>query len=98
MATSVTTVPTIEDSVPRSPDDGEFPLAPFEERYFTRYDHREESDESGSGDQCVLIHSNRICLICLASEHPVVKNKMEIEKINFQARHNTLIVFAFCSP
>ena len=73
-------VPPIEGSVPRS-EDGEFPLEAFEKRYFSRFDHVDDNDA-----QCVLIHSNRICLVCISPEHPVVKEKLKVTKVNFQVK------------
>jgi hypothetical protein len=32
--------------------------------------------QSISGDQVVLVHSNRVCLVCLAPSHPVVRDQV----------------------
>lgn len=32
---------------------------------------------------CVLVHSNKICLIALALTHPIIKDKKKIKKLNF---------------
>jgi len=39
-------------------------------------------------DHCVLFHSNRICLITLALSHPILREKKEIHKIDFQVSAN----------
>ena len=33
------------------------------------------------GDQCIMFHSNRICVITLAPTHPVIANDLEIVKV-----------------
>lgn len=35
------------------------------------------------GDQCVMFHSNRLCLVTLAPTHPVIAEKKTISKIEF---------------
>uniref|UniRef100_A0AAY5LB46 Protein Abitram n=1 Tax=Esox lucius TaxID=8010 RepID=A0AAY5LB46_ESOLU len=35
-------------------------------------------------DQCVLQHSNRICVITLAESHPILQNGNTIKSINYQ--------------
>uniref|UniRef100_A0A4W5N573 Protein Abitram n=1 Tax=Hucho hucho TaxID=62062 RepID=A0A4W5N573_9TELE len=35
-------------------------------------------------DQCVLQHSNRICVITLAESHPILQNGRSIKSINYQ--------------
>lgn len=53
------------------------------DRFFTRYYYIKKG-----GDQTpykVLFHSNRICLICLASEHPALQDG--IASINFDIGH-----------
>jgi len=39
-------------------------------------------------DHCILFHSNRICLVTLAFSHPIVREKKEISKIDFQVSAN----------
>jgi hypothetical protein len=39
-------------------------------------------------DHCVLFHSNRICLITLALSHPILKEKKEIRRFDFQVSNN----------
>ena len=39
-----------------------------EDRYYTRFFYQQEDGE----DQVVLVHSNRICLVSIASNHPGV--------------------------
>jgi len=50
----------------------------FESKYFI------DSD----GHYRLLIHSNKICLITLAPQHPIVKENLTIQSINFQANPN----------
>ncbi|XP_014272058.1 protein Abitram [Halyomorpha halys] len=38
-------------------------------------------------DYCILIHSNRVCLITLAPSHALFKNK-DISSVSFQISHN----------
>lgn len=33
--------------------------------------------------QCILFHSNRICLVTIAPSHPIIKENKTIEKIDF---------------
>ena len=69
-------VPPIEDSVK-----SESEFLSVSERYFTRY-LTDEPDH-----QCVLLHSNRICLITLNQDHQVIKDhKKAIKKIDFQVK------------
>lgn len=42
------------------------------DRFFTRYYYIKESPEPAPYQ--VLFHSNRVCLICLAPEHPAIKD------------------------
>jgi hypothetical protein len=39
-------------------------------------------------DHCVLFHSNRICLITLALSHPILRERKEIRKFDFQVSNN----------
>jgi Glycine cleavage system H protein (lipoate-binding) len=57
------------------------------ERYYTPHFCVDVGGKKGE-DQCILFHSNRICLVTLAPSHPVLKNKKEINKIDFQVSAN----------
>ena len=35
------------------------------------------------GDQCIMFHSNKICLVCLAPTHPVIADDKTITKVEF---------------
>ncbi|XP_046747811.1 protein Abitram [Diprion similis] len=52
------------------------------ERYLTPYYHVNE--ESAGDDTCIWVHSNRICLISLASSHDIIKMQKKIKCINFK--------------
>lgn len=57
------------------------------ERYYTpRYCINVEGKQFE--DQCVLFHSNNVCLVTIASQHPLIAKKKEILKIDFQASTN----------
>lgn len=74
-------VPTIEETI----DLGNY--KPYVERFFTlRYciDVNEKFN-----DHCVLIHSNKICVISLAPSHPLICSDIRIEKVDFQVSKNT---------
>ena len=80
-------IPSIEDSLEESIFDDNFSFPSVESRYFQRYSSvvPETPDEkSKSGPQCVMVHSNRICLVTLAKSHPVIQEAKEIERVNFQ--------------
>ncbi len=70
-------VPPIELSVPLRP-----PLAPVERRYYTRLYNSKEN--SASNRQCVMVHSNRICIVTLSPEHVVIKEDKRILRVNYQ--------------
>jgi len=53
------------------------------ERYYTNL-YRLDTDRERQHDVLVLNHSNKICLITLAPSHPVLANKLEIKKVNFE--------------
>jgi hypothetical protein len=36
------------------------------------------SDTLINGDQIVLVHSNRVCLVGLAPSHPVIRDQVKI--------------------
>ncbi len=78
-------IPPLESSVPLPSA-----LAPFpsvQERYYTRFHTRDEAFPA----QCVLLHSNRICLVTLGPGHPVVKGEKVVERVNFQVRRRASI-------
>ncbi len=80
-------IPPLESSVPLPSA-----LAPFpsvQERYYTRFHTR---DEASSPAQCVLLHSNRICLVTLGPGHPVVKGEKVVERVNFQVKRRAYSV------
>jgi len=79
------TVPPIEESF--SFDVTDFPS--FDKRYFKTYrtkksDLSSAEDEAAVWPQLVLVHSNRLCLVCLSPEHPVVKGGNAVKKVDFQ--------------
>ena len=53
------------------------------ERYYTNF-YKLDDDRERQHDILVLNHSNKICLITLAPSHPVLANKLEIKKVNFE--------------
>lgn len=36
------------------------------------------------GDQCILFHSNRICVVTIAPTHPIIAQDKQITEINYQ--------------
>lgn len=59
----------------------------FTERYFeAKY---VVDINANSEDHCVLVHSNRICVVTLAPSHPVIASKKTISTINFQIGDKT---------
>ena len=56
-------VPPIEQSINLSET-----YKTVEDRYYTRFFYQQEDGE----DQVVLVHSNRICLVSIAPNHPGV--------------------------
>lgn len=36
-------------------------------------------------NQCILVHSNRLCLITIAPTHPILSEGLKIESINFES-------------
>ena len=57
------------------------------ERYFTEKYFIDPKDENE--DMCVLVHSNRVCVLALAPTHPILKNKKTVENVNFQISPET---------
>ena len=63
----------------------------FDKRYFKAYRTKESEpssadDEASVWPQLILVHSNRLCLVCLSPEHPVVKGENAVKKVDFQVR------------
>ncbi|XP_076227754.1 protein Abitram [Nomia melanderi] len=52
------------------------------ERYFTAY--YKLNVQSPNDDICILMHSNRICMLTLAPSHTVLQGNKEITKVNFK--------------
>jgi len=72
--------PNIEDSIgSTAPEDYRTVTC----RYYTKL-YSLDSDREKSEDILVLNHSNKICLITLAPTHPVLANKLKINKVNFE--------------
>ena len=72
-------VPPIDQSIDLSE-----PYKNVENRYYSRFFHKQDDSQ----DQIVLIHTNRICLVSLAPNHPVIKEKKVIKNLNFQVSQN----------
>ena len=51
-----------------------------ERRYYKRYYKVQENKE----DQVVLLHSNRICLVSLAPNHPIITTRQKIVSLEFE--------------
>lgn len=60
----------------------------FIERYFQQK-YSIDVDGKTSEDHCVLVHSNRICIVTLAPTHPVIASRKTISKVNFQVADKT---------
>lgn len=81
-----------------TPSEASF-LPGVEDRYYQKYTTRTPDPSANvqlkeSGPQCVLVHSNRVCLVTLGWSHPVVKEKMAVSKVNFQASGQAILVVA----
>lgn len=37
-----------------------------------------------SEDVCVLVHSNKICVICLAETHPIIRDRKKVLSVDYQ--------------
>lgn len=59
----------------------------FTDRYFQSKYFINANNIEGE-DHCVLIHSNRICVVTLAPSHPVISSQKTISKLNFQTSEN----------
>jgi len=72
--------PDIEDSIESTaPEDYRSVTC----RYYTKL-YSLDKDREKSEDILVLNHSNKICLVTLAPTHPVLANKLKINKVNFE--------------
>jgi len=71
------TVAPIEESIDRTK-----PFESVTDRYYTRFYHV-DPDRSRRHDFCVLLHSNKICLLSLAPSHPVLAKDMVIHNIDY---------------
>lgn len=65
------------------------PPQPVNERYFTKYFTPRGCvagvECSKPLDQCVLYHSNKICVVCVAPSHPLITDdSLEIDSVGFQ--------------
>ncbi|XP_008216590.1 protein Abitram [Nasonia vitripennis] len=60
--------------------DGYFPTVT--ERYLTPY-YQLDAQKPGD-DFCILIHSNRVCMITLAPSHPILQENKTIESCNYK--------------
>ena len=86
--------PQIEDSIDLNVEDS---FATVERRYFKRLYFRgpsetEEGDNSNGTtlDQLVLVHSNKICLVSLAPNHPIITKNLTIRKLDFEGKSKFL--------
>ncbi|XP_065345099.1 protein Abitram [Cloeon dipterum] len=57
------------------------------ERYYTPRYVLNASGIEGE-DLCILFHSNKICLVTLAPTHPIITEKKEVVKFNFEISKN----------
>ena len=77
---SLPSIPAIEDSIgSTNPED----YKTVTERYYTKF-YCVDQDRDTHQDILVLNHSNKICLISLAPTHPVIVNKLRVNKVNFE--------------
>ncbi|CAG5123453.1 unnamed protein product [Candidula unifasciata] len=54
------------------------------DRYFKRRYKIDMQNKVGE-DAMVLSHSNRVCVVCLADSHPVLKEKKTVTKVSFES-------------
>jgi hypothetical protein len=66
----------IEDSVDLSEE-----YLTVTQRYYKPY-YRVDTDRNRKHDICLLVHSNRVCLVCLAPSHPIITKDLEVVNIN----------------
>merc|ERR1712080_402135 len=77
-------IPSIEESIPSTqPED----YLTVTQRYYTPRYHC-DPDRTRREDFLVLCHSNKICLLCLAPSHPLLKDKLKINKVNLDVSKN----------
>jgi len=50
------------------------------------------------GDQCIMFHSNKICIVTLAPSHPVISQDKEITGIEFSFEGDSKIDRTTCQP
>ncbi|KAH9496872.1 hypothetical protein Btru_010051 [Bulinus truncatus] len=50
------------------------------DRYFRK---RYKTGGTTCEDQLVLTHSNRVCVICIAESHPLIKHKKSVSSVSF---------------
>jgi len=70
------TIGSIEGSI-----DLESPYQTVTQRYYTPY-YRVDEDRERRHDLCLLVHSNRVSLMCLAPSHPIIEKNLDIDVIN----------------
>lgn len=78
-------IPPIEKSL-LDQDSGLEPLS-VEQRYYTRFYTRPEpkvDKDSSKEAGLILVHSNRICLVCLSPHHAIHQKGLKVERLNFQ--------------
>lgn len=68
-----------DDGVPPITEDYQETFPSMVDRFFTRYYYIKKGGKTAPYQ--VLFHSNRICLICLAPEHPALK--VGVKSVNF---------------
>ena len=68
-------VPPIEQSIDLSET-----YKTVEDRYYTRFFYQQEDGE----DQVVLVHSNRICLVSIAPNHPGVFSQIISQNTSYK--------------
>ncbi|XP_015787479.1 protein Simiate [Tetranychus urticae] len=61
----------------------------FEPRFYAPKLTKRVPIECHIGHQCVLFHSNRIGVVTLAHNHPLLTNDSPVEKLDFQVKDNT---------
>ncbi|KAL5496963.1 hypothetical protein EMCRGX_G013344 [Ephydatia muelleri] len=55
------------------------------ERYYTKYFYSSRGTDGVSEDQCVLFHSNKVCVVCIAPNHELLREpEVAIKEIDFQ--------------
>ena len=63
------------------------PFPSYTDRYFSK---KFKTNVRGAGgeDQCVLVHSNKLFVICVAPSHPLIAEKKEITSVSFKVSEN----------